>query len=288
LAEPASSGPRPRLRLGYNSCGFARTDDIHRVVDEIADIGFQGMELTLDRRHLHSLHAEQAQLERLASQLRERGLGLVLNTGGRYALGPTSHEPGPASAGAAGRERFLQFVERSLALAPGLGAEVLMLHSGYAPAGVEPERAWSWLVQGCSRLARFAGELGLVLGFEFHPEMLVRDLQDWQRLDQAVDHPAFQLTLDVGHVACTEPGPIPEVIASCVHRVVNVHLEDIRGSAHVHLPIGQGDIDFSAVFQALAAGGYRGLINAELNSDDLPGDERSLARQTWNHLHQLR
>jgi L-ribulose-5-phosphate 3-epimerase len=273
------------LRLGYNSSGFARTADLHAVIDAVADIGFAGIELSLDARHHHCLHHDDAQAAAVGQRLRQRGLGVVVGTGARYVLGPVKHEPAFATPAAQERERYLAFMERAMDQAPLLGAEVVMLHSGYAPVGVEPDRAWAWLVQGSARLAAGAAERGLVLGFEFHPDMLVRTLADWERLAAAVDHPAFGLTLDIGHVACTEQPSIPEVIAACLPRVVNVHLEDIRGRVHEHLPIGEGDIDFAAVFEALRRGGYRGLVNAELNSDDLPVDECALASRTWQHLH---
>ncbi len=262
--------PRPpaSLRLGYNSSGFARTADLHAVIDAVADIGFAGLELSIDERHHHSLLHDDARARAVGEHLRRRNLGMVLGTGGRYVLGPNAHEPAFATPDPAERERFLAFLETTMDQARPLGTRVIMLHSGYAPRGVEPARAWSWLVRGARRLARRAGEAGLKLGFEFHPDMLVR-------------------TLDIGHVACTDPRPIPEVIRRCADQLVNVHLEDIRGTTHVHLPIGDGDIDFATVFEALRQVGYGGLINAEFNSDDLAVDELELARQTWRRLHLL-
>ena len=49
-------------------------------------------------------------------------------------------------------------------------------------------------------------------------------------------------------------------------------LEDIRGRAHEHLPLGEGEIDFPPVLRALAAAGYGGLVTVELsrNSHDAP------------------
>ena len=41
--------------------------------------------------------------------------------------------------------------------------------------------------------------------------------------------------------------------------------EDIRGREHVHLPFGEGDIDFAPVLGALEDAGYRGLVNVELS-----------------------
>jgi sugar phosphate isomerase/epimerase len=197
-------------------------------------------------------------------------------------LSDAKHEPCLVSQDPRGRERFLSFIEETLRLAPLFGARVVMLHSGYAPAA-PAEEAFAWLVEGTRRLARHAAELGLSLGFEFHPDMFVRTLDDYWRLRDAVDDPALGLTLDVGHSNCTDPRPFGEVIADCASEVVNVHLEDIKGRVHAHLPLGSGDIDFREVFRGLASIGYRGLVNAEFNTDDLGMDELDLARQTWEH-----
>ncbi len=70
--------------------------------------------------------------------------------------------------------------------------------------------------------------------------------------------------------------------------IINVHLEDIKERKHVHLPLGHGDIDVADVFRGLKTIGYRGLINAEFNTDDLEVDECQLAQQTFEHLRRLR
>ncbi len=271
-------------RLGYNSCGFARSDDIFDIAERIAGIGYAGLELSLQEGHFHPYCHGQRERRALRRHLRQLGLALVINTGARYVLGPVKHEPGLVSRTREARERFLTFMEDCIRMAPQLGAGVVMLHSGYSPAGVETTRAWQWAVQGIQRLARCASAEDVQLGFEFHPDMFVRDLACYWRLKREVGEPAVRLTLDVGHVACTEDDSPTAVIASCAPQIVNVHLEDIKGRVHRHLPIGQGDIDFGAVFRALDAVGYPGLVNAELNSADLDCDEDGLARSTWEHL----
>lgn len=272
------------VRLGYNTSGFARTHDIGAVARTIAACGYRGLELSFDRRHFHPDHATRDQARDLGSLLQDLGLGVVVGTGARYVLSAVRHEPSLVSAEPEEREIFLAFLERSLRVAPLLGARVAMLHSGLLPLGVEPDRAWSWLVEGARHLARAAADEGVDLAFEFHPDMVVRTLGDWQRLAARVDHPAFRLTLDVGHVACTEDAPISAVIRRCAPAIANVHLEDVRGRVHQHLPVGLGDIDFGDVFRGLQAVGYPGLVNAEFNTDDLEVDEIRLARDTLERL----
>jgi len=274
----------PTPALGYNTSAFAGTPDIFAVADILAGIGYAGMELSLDRRHYHPLHTDIGTGKRLGEHLRSLDLDIVVGTGARYVLSGTRHEPSLVSDTAAGRALYLDFLRRSIRSAPTLGARVVMLHSGYLPRGSEPAHAWEVLVDGCAALVEEAADAGVVLGFEFHPDMFVRTLDDYRRLARDVGSDLLGLTLDAGHVRCTEERSIAEVIVDCGERITNVHLEDIRGREHVHLPLGDGDIDFSAVFSALRAVGYRGLVNAEFNTDDLDLDETTLARETYRRM----
>lgn len=275
------------LRLGYNTTGFARTSSLAGILGMIHDLGYAGVELTLDRRHFHPDFSDRSDRRSLARHLGDRNLETVLSTGGRYALSEMAHEPSLVSASAADRDRFLRFAVETIRLAPALGGRVVMLHSGILPEGVDPAEAWEWLVVEAAHLAEIAERHAVTLGFEFHPSMFVATLADYRRLKRRVPSSALRLTLDVGHVVCTDTRPVSEVIAECAGEIVNVHLEDIKGRKHVHLPIGHGDVDFADVFRGLKAIGYAGLINAEFNTDDLEVDECQLARQTFEHLSRL-
>lgn len=275
------------LRLGYNTSGFAQSKDVTNIVEIIHGLGYAGLELTLDRRHFHPHFSDARRRRELARSLSDHSLEIVLNTGGRYVLSDVAHEPSLVSASADDRRRFVEFVDQVIRLVPELGSRIVMLHSGALPPGVDPAEAWAWLVEGVARLAEVAAQEGVVLGFEFHPNMFVATLHDYRRLREVVRSPALRLTLDVGHSVCTDTRPVSEVIAECNGDIVNVHLEDIKGRKHEHLPIGQGDVDFADVFRGLAAVGYEGLINAEFNTDDLEVDECRLARETFEHLQPL-
>lgn len=275
------------LRLGYNTSAFARTTNMTDIIGTLHGLGYAGMELTLDRRHFHPYFADGDARRQLARHVAAHNLEVVLSVGGRYVLSGIAHEPSLVSATAAERQRFVDFAVEAIRVAPAVNARTIMLHSGILPAGIDTAEAWQWLTAEVGYLSDEAQSCGVMLGFEFHPAMLIATLSDYLRLKAAVDSPALRLTLDVGHVACTDTRPVSEVIAECAGEIVNVHLEDIKGRRHVHLPIGQGDIDFADVFRGLKAIGYGGLINAEFNTDDLEVDECQLARQTIEHLRQL-
>ncbi|HET9141478.1 sugar phosphate isomerase/epimerase family protein [Actinophytocola sp.] len=267
------------MRFGYGTNGFAnhRLDDALRV---IADLGYDGVALTLDHAHLDpfapDLGARTAALRRTLAAL---GLGVVIETGARYLLDPWhKHEPTLLSDARAHR---VQFLRRAVDVAADLGAEAVSFWSGVVPAGLDPRIAWQRLVSGCSEVVAHAAWRGVPIGFEPEPGMLVADLAGYERLRAALGDPApFGLTLDIGHCRCNEPLPVPDCVRAAGPRLVNVQIDDMRRGTHEHLEFGAGEIDFPPVLAALSEVGYQGLVAVELprHSHAAPGvAERSLA-----------
>ncbi|MGA5298519.1 sugar phosphate isomerase/epimerase family protein [Nucisporomicrobium flavum] len=251
------------LRYGYGTNGFAN----HRLAEAIAviaDLGYCGVALTLDHDHLDPYASGLAgRVTAVADQLRDRHLGVVIETGARYLLDPwRKHAPTLLHDD---RKVRLDFLRRAVAIGADLGAEAVSFWAGVRPPEVAERTAWSRLVDGCAELTAAAAGAKIPLGFEPEPGMLVEDLAGWHRLRAELGAPAaFGLTLDIGHVRCLEPGPVPQVVAEAVPYLVNVQIDDMRRGVHEHLEFGQGEIDFPPVLRALVDGGYRGLVAVEL------------------------
>jgi L-ribulose-5-phosphate 3-epimerase len=256
-----------RFHYGYNTNGFAhhRLDDALRV---LADLGYEGCALTLDYGHLDpfadDLPAAVERIARLAHTLR---LSLVVETGARFLLDPLrKHEPTLLSDDAAGRRRRGDFLERALVIARDLGAGVVSLWSGVAPAAA-PDVCRQRLVQGVEAIARRAEAIGVALGFEPEPGMLVESVADFLDLRAAVDSPALGLTLDLGHCLLTEPDAPDKVVHRVAALLVNVHAEDMRRPLHEHLAFGLGEMSYGPILAALRDVEYRGLVGVELSRD---------------------
>ena len=252
-----------RLRFGYGTNGFSnhRLDDALTV---IAELGYQGVALTLDHHHLDPYAADlTGRVSDVAARLAQLGLGVVVETGARYLLDPR-HKHAPTLMDDE-REVRLDFLRRAVTIAGDLGAEAVSLWSGVRPAAVAGPAAWERLVAGCAELVTFAEPAGVPLGFEPEPGMAVATLADWHRLRAALGAPAgFGLTLDIGHCRCVESEPVAACVAGVAEHLVNVQIDDMRRGVHEHLEFGAGEIDFPPVLRALVAGGYRGLVAVEL------------------------
>lgn len=260
----APAAPEPGgLRFGYGTNGFAnhRLDDALAV---IADLGYQGVALTLDHHHLDPFGPGlAARVAEVARRLTGLGLSVVIETGARYLLDPwRKHAPTLLDDNPALRVEFLR---RAVAIGADLGAEAVSFWAGVRPATVDPRTAWDRLVAGCAGLVEAAADAGVVLGFEPEPGMLVEDIAGWWRLREALGAPPpFGITLDIGHCRCLEPVPVPECVARVAPHLVNVQIDDMRRGVHEHLEFGAGEIDFPPVLRALTDAGYRGLVAVEL------------------------
>lgn len=251
------------LRFGYGTNGFAN----HRLADAIAviaDLGYVGVALTLDHDHLDPFSPGLArEVARTADLLRDRGLGVVVETGARYLLDPwRKHAPTFLHEDRAVRVDFLR---RAVAIGADLGAEAVSCWAGVRPSDVDDATAWCRLVSGVADVVAGAEEHGVPIGFEPEPGMLVENIAGWKRLRAALGEPAaFGLTLDIGHCRCLEPVGVPECVTDVAKYLVNVQIDDMVRGVHEHLEFGTGEIDFPPVLRALRDGGYRGLVAVEL------------------------
>lgn len=263
------------MRFGYGTNGFAnhRLDDALAV---IAELGYEGVALTLDHAHLDPFAPDlAARTAAVARRLAELNLAVVIETGARYLLDPRAkHEPTLLAADSSLRQRFLRL---AVDVGADLGAEAVSFWSGILPTGLDPEAGWARLVDGCAALIDHATARGVTLGFEPEPGMLIEDLAGYDRLRATLGDPAiFGLTLDIGHCRCNEPLPVPECVRLAGPRLVNVQIDDMRLGVHEHLEFGEGEIDFPPVLAALDEVGYRGLVAVELprHSHAAPGVAR--------------
>ncbi|MEO0649597.1 MAG: sugar phosphate isomerase/epimerase [Planctomycetota bacterium] len=265
------------FRLGYNTNGFAhhRPEDALRV---LAELGYEAVAVTPDVGPLDPLAPDAATVERVAGLARELGLSLVVETGARFVLDPrTKHFPTLLEDAASDRERRVDFLAASVALAQRLGADVVSLWSGRAPSGVtgddtrgaEADALFERLAEGLRPVLATGASYGVRIGFEPEPGMFVERPAGYERLLETLgpDGEALGLTLDVGHCVCTGDVPVAAVIREHAARLVNVQLDDMRASDHTHLMFGEGELDLPATLAALVEVGFSGVAAVELSRD---------------------
>ncbi|MEV1019469.1 sugar phosphate isomerase/epimerase family protein [Streptomyces sp. NPDC050264] len=254
----------PRWGYGTNGLTDLRLDDALAL---LADLGYDGVGLTLDHMHLDPLTPDLAQRTRQVARTLERyQLTATIETGARYVLdprrkhGPSLLDPDPDARAA--RTRLLL---RAVQVAADLGAHAVHCFSGITPEGTDPGTAWKHLADELGTVVEAATDAGVPLAIEPEPGHLLATLADFHQLRRALGSPdALGLTLDIGHCQCLEPDPPADCVRAAAPWLRHVQIEDMRRGVHEHLPFGDGEIDFPPVLDALAATGYQGLTVVEL------------------------
>jgi L-ribulose-5-phosphate 3-epimerase len=251
------------LRYAYVSSGLSR----HRLEDALElllEAGYDGVALTLDHVHFDPLGPRlRVRAERLGGLLDELGLARVVETDSRFLL--DRHRPDHPSLLSEGRQRRLELLRRAVDVAAAVGAPVVSMRTGAAPRQQDPVTAWTLLMDGIESVLTAAGRAGVAIAVEPEGGMLVERLDDFFTLARRLGDPAgFGLTLDLGHCAAVEPGPVEESVRRAAERLLHVHAKDMRRRGDEQLMLGDGDLDLRSALRALTEVGYGGLVAVEL------------------------
>ncbi|MFJ2114869.1 sugar phosphate isomerase/epimerase family protein [Streptomyces sp. NPDC087850] len=269
------------LRFGYGTNGFTH----HRLSDVLgilADLGYDGVALTLDHNHLDPYADD---LDRQVAGVRERlawlGLTSTVETGAPYFLDPWGkHRPTLMSDHP---ERRIDLLRRAIRIAAGLGSPTVHLCSGPAPDAVPEPEAWRRLAAGVGAALDTAEAYGVALAFEPEPHMFVDTVAKCLRLRELLGgHELFGITLDIGHAHCVEAPSLLDCVALAAPHLLNVQIEDMVRGVHRHLGFGAGEIDFPPVLAALTDLGHRGLVSVEIQGGAL--DAPDIARSSLEFL----
>jgi sugar phosphate isomerase/epimerase len=256
------------MRLGYITNGLAH----HRLADAIdllAEEGYESIGITLDAGVLDPyadpvIHKQELQGTR--AKLDRHGLARVVETGARFLLNPRKkHDPTLVDPDPARREIRVDFLKRAIDIAVALEADCVSFWSGILRDEVGEEQAMERLAVALGPVIRHAESRNMTLAFEPEPGMFIDTFTRFEHLDRRINHPLFQLTVDLGHVHCVESGPVAGHLRRWGGRIANIHIEDMNRGVHEHLMFGEGTMDFPPMIRALDDLGYRGGLNVELS-----------------------
>lgn len=128
---------------------------------------------------------------------------------------------------------------------------------------------WRKLVNSVRYAGDFAADNGVRIGIETHAGLTHSGALVGRLLDE-VDHPAVGVTYDTGNIYFYNENVNPvDDIKHVVNRVVAVHLKDTaggKGDWAGFCDLGDGKVDFPAIFRALDAVGFSGPFALELEA----------------------
>jgi sugar phosphate isomerase/epimerase len=255
--------------LGYNTNGFAH----HRLEDAIeiiAELGYGGVAITPDVHHLNPYSGLEFpnQVGFVGRFLDVHQLSCVVESGARFLLDSwEKHQPTLVSPDTDDREWRLDFLGECVEIASALRlhTDFVSFWSGTPTDDATPRALMLRLVDGCKRLAELAAPKKIRLAFEPEPGMFIDTMDKFAELHAKVNHPAFGLTIDIGHLVCNGELPVSKYLKEWKHVLWNVHIDDMRRGVHDHLMFGEGEVDFADVFAGLREAGYDGGVYVELS-----------------------
>jgi sugar phosphate isomerase/epimerase len=171
-----------------------------------------------------------------------------------------------------------RYLEAYIDAARRLGAEWIVVHAGFHFTSDRDER----MKAGRERLKRIAdyaerkGALVLLENLNKEPaaaevNYLAHTVEEWRYYFEAIPSSAFKLSFTVNHAHLVPEGVTGFVDALDMARVEEVRLADcVRNGYEVHLPPGDGDLDFADMFRLVEDNGFRGhYMNAFGSLDDM-------------------
>lgn len=250
--------------FAYSTNAFLRTST-PAALREIAKLGFDGAEILVDRPHVWpydevSVAAAAAAVRHSRLRLSNVNINTAMGLDGgicRDGPGPALSDRDPGRVGAR-----IRYTQAALRAAWAIGATVASVTTGPARRG-----AWKPAMEALGQLAELAAAVGIRLGVEYEPGFLVGDVKTLLRALKDVGHPTLGANLDLGHAQVAGEN-LEKTIELLAGRTWNVHVEDIRGRKHHHLPVGDGTMPWPKISAALARTGYEGPLTLELYTCD--------------------
>ena len=219
--------------MGLHPASGRPTIRVQQLMEQALAAHLQGVEIPVSLLKGEDIPA-------VAREARERGLFITLATGG-YTAGP---------------------LIESILLCAQLGAETVRTVVGGAKIGGDRRPlAGRWqpflqeVLTNLREATASAEKAGVNLAVENHQDLASEELL---RLCEALASPRFGINLDTGNPLATAEEPL-DYFKRVAPYLKNVHLKDYaiylseEGYRLVRCPLGQGVIDFPALFKILAA-----------------------------------
>src|SRR5580700_11267541 len=252
LAAAAPARLPIRKAVEYNM--LPRTMSVREKFLLAKGIGFEAIELPTT--------PDPAKAEEMLAASKEAGLPIHSVMNSEHWRSPLS------SSDPAVVEKSMEGMRTSLHNAKLWGADTVLL----VPAVVNPEtsyaQAWERSQRQIRKLLPLAEELKVIIGIEeVWNKFLLSPLEMVHYLDE-FQTPWIRAYFDIGNCAIT--GYPQDWIRTLGKRIVKLHVKDFSFKKRVaeFSPLLEGEIDWKAVYAALAEIGYQSTATVEINGGD--------------------
>jgi len=177
-----------------------------------------------------------------------------------------------------------EYLRANVDFARRLGCEWVVVHAGFHFSAAVEERKSASLAR-LERIVEYAGRSGahlLLENLNREPDLaevhyLAHNVEECRFYFEAIESDHLGWAFTVNHAHLVPEGIDGHLDAFGIARLGEVRLADCTGDYEVHLPPGQGTIDFEAAFGRIEAAGYLGHYMMAFGSPD----DKLAARDTF-------
>jgi inosose dehydratase len=242
-------------------------DYLDRLMDTVRDAGFKGIDV-----QVALLGRYKNQPERLAEELAKREIELAALTVPFTWAGEVESKE---------EKEHADFIINYLKHFPGA---VMNLPSRVGQNRNHLLKRQKEIINCVNGLGKRAFENGVVASF--HPASpktsYFRIKEDYDVLFDAIDRRYVGYTPDVGHIMAGGMNPV-DIIKDNLSIIKHVHFKDCSNKFEWR-KMGTGDIDFSAIVEALYSYNYNGWIMVEEETDEAAQDPDNVIRDVGKYV----
>lgn len=145
------------------------------------------------------------------------------------------------------REASVKEIKKSIDLANMLDVEIVTVHPGlYSPLSRYTEDSPKLAKESLRELNDYSNERSVTIALENLPSMWLSICDTAEEISDFLREVDLEFCLDIGHAYTA--GEVEKFLDL---EPVNVHLHDNRGENDLHLPLGEGEIDFQKIISEL-------------------------------------
>jgi sugar phosphate isomerase/epimerase len=247
-----------RLKISACAANYSRAD-LFKVIDRLAELGFDGAELTV---MYHVVPKETSPGKR--AEIRRHAADAGLKISALHFI----FEPGMkmASDDAAERQHIVDHMVEVMQLASDLGAPTVVIGGGGArsiPAEMDWQVGLDRVLAIYRDMAKRCEDLGVFAGFEAlnrYETNLGFTLEECCGYAERIGSPIMKVVGDTFHMNIEEASLL-SAIRNAGNRLAHLHLPDSH-----RLAPGGGHIDFPPLLEALSEIGFDGFVSFEFFS----------------------
>lgn len=256
-------------RLGLYEKAMPDTLSWEEKMQVASDLKFDFIEISVDESEarLQRLDWPDEEIWRLRRLCEQYGMPL-------HSMCLSAHRRFPfGSADQAVRHEALVIMQKAISMAYKLGIRCIQL-AGY-DVYYEPqsEKTHLYFIEGMKVAAKMAERAGVMLGVEIMDTPYLNSLSKFEILKKAIPSPWFLAYPDVGNITGWNYDTCTELKLSSEH-IVQIHLKDTHKVSDQSqgqfrdLVIGEGEVDFPAIFHTLNEMQYNGPMVVEMWAQD--------------------